>query len=276
MSCQPPAIDLLNKRLVFLVGAPRSGTTWLQLMLASTPQVATVNETHLFSLYLSSQFGSWDLLKNRSEREIGLGPLMEEAEFLALIRHFADSVISRILATKPDAAVLLEKTPNHILHWRSILKIYPDAYFIVITRDPRAVVASWQAASSGWGSAWAKSMVVENCKRWKEFVTEGKQIRDATNNVIEVRYEDLQADCTAELRHIFAWMGIDYSTDECSRIAAEHRIDELRSGRLQDTPWDLSKEPREFYRRGEIDSWTTRVNTYADISRGIHNGRYYG
>ena len=251
------AIDWSDRRLFFLVGAPRSGTTWLQLMLASSDQVATVNETHLFSLYLASQFDSWDQFKHG--REIGLSHLMKEVEFLTLIRHFADAVMSRILAAKPEATVVLEKTPDHVLHWRHILKIYPEAHFIVLIRDPRAVVASLEAANKGWGHSWARSGVVENCTLWKQFVTEGNQIRHTTNNVIEVRYEDLHANCTAELRHIFAWMGINYSTDECTRIAERYQISEIRTGKLHDAPWDLSKEPREFYRRGEIDSWRTEL-----------------
>jgi hypothetical protein len=40
------------RRYVFVVGSPRSGTTWLQLLLAQHPAVATHQETHLFHNYL--------------------------------------------------------------------------------------------------------------------------------------------------------------------------------------------------------------------------------
>ena len=254
MSCQDPAIDLSNRRLVFLVGAPRSGTTWLQLMLASSEHVATENETHLFSHFLVSQFAAWDRFK-RNAREIGLYQLMDEAEFLTLIRHFADAVISRILANKPEARVILEKTPDHVHNWRQILKIYPDACFLIIVRDPRAVVASMRAASQGWGRDWAPFSLRDNCEQWAAYVNEGQQIKEATSNVIEVRYEDLKSDCATELRQVFAWMGVDLSFNECSQIAERNRIDHLRSGNFEGAPWELSKEPKEFYRRGEIDGW---------------------
>ena len=39
--------------LVLLVGAPRSGTTWLQTMLGAHPDVVTPQETDLFSRYLA-------------------------------------------------------------------------------------------------------------------------------------------------------------------------------------------------------------------------------
>jgi hypothetical protein len=247
--------DLSERRLVFLVGAPRSGTTWLQLMLASSEHVATCNETHLFTQYLASLFDSWDLFKRNPVREIGLSHVMEESEFLALIRNFADGVISRILANKPDASVILEKTPDHVQRWRHILKVYPNAYFLLLVRDPRAVVASSRAASSGWGSGWAPSSLVKNCTRWKQYVSEGQQIKDATSNFIEVRYEDLKSDCAVELRRIFDWMGITLSIEKCSQIAERNQIHHLRSGGVNGAPWDLSREPEAFFRRGEIDGW---------------------
>lgn len=255
MSHPGPAIDLSERRPVFLVGAPRSGTTWLQLMLASSEHVATSNETNLFTHYLVSLFDSWDLFKRTTVREVGLNHIMDEPEFLALIRRFADGVISRILANKPDASVILEKTPDHVHYWCNILKIYPNAYFILLIRDPRAVVASTRAASVGWGTGWASSSLIKNCARWTRYVKAGQQIKNATRNVIEVRYEDLKSDCAAELRRIFGWMGITLSIDECTQIAARHQIQRLRSGNLDGAPWDLSKEPETFFRRGEIDGW---------------------
>ena len=33
-------------RLVFLVGLPRSGTTWLQKLLGNHPQIGTAQESH--------------------------------------------------------------------------------------------------------------------------------------------------------------------------------------------------------------------------------------
>ena len=260
------------------MGSPRSGTTWLQLMLASSQCVATSNETHLFSAYLVSQFETWQEFE-QSTRQIGLNQLMSEAEFLALNKHFADDVMHRILGKKPNASVILEKTPDHVRRWRDILKIYPEAYFLLIVRDPRAVTASMRAASRDWGSRFAPSSIIENCARWRWFVEEGRRIKRSTTNVMELRYEDLKKDCTTELRHIFAWMGLTHLADECSQIAERHQIAYLRSRRLTGTPWDLSEEPDEFYRKGEIDSWKdelTPTQTYLIefLTRDLMN--FYG
>ena len=46
-------------RLVLLVGAPRSGTTWLQSMLGAHPAAATPQETDLFSRYVTPLADAW-------------------------------------------------------------------------------------------------------------------------------------------------------------------------------------------------------------------------
>ena len=43
-----PSASPLYGRVAFVVGAPRSGTTWLQQLLYVHPDVATGGESHLF------------------------------------------------------------------------------------------------------------------------------------------------------------------------------------------------------------------------------------
>ena len=140
-----PEEVIARKRIVFLVGGPRSGTTWLQLLLSRSPRIATANETHLFTGYTRSLFSAWKH-HQRNARALGLHHLMSEEEYLDLVRNFACKVMLRILDKKPEADVILEKTPDHILHWSNILKIFPDAHFLHIVSDPRSVVSSLCAA----------------------------------------------------------------------------------------------------------------------------------
>ncbi len=82
------ATILDGKKLVFVVGAPRSGTTWLQLLLAQSSNVATAQETHLFSGYLKSMLSSWDRDEATigGRRQIGLPTLYPRREFVDLIQ----------------------------------------------------------------------------------------------------------------------------------------------------------------------------------------------
>ncbi len=247
--------EIAGRRIVFMIGSPRSGTTWLQLMLGSSEAVATVNETHLFCSYTSSMFSGWTMFQDEP-REIGLGPLLSEDEYLGLVRSFCAGVLGSILARKPRAYVILEKTPSHAAHWREILKVFPQAYFLHLVRDPRAVVASLQAVkTSGWGARWVGSRTTQNILLWSNMSQEGHSVAAHTENFLEIRYEDLKCDGAANLHRIFSWMGVGCSFDRCQSIFAEYSVDNLRKGGVSGASWNPAAEPDGFYRRGETEGW---------------------
>jgi Sulfotransferase family len=253
-----PEEVISRKRIVFLVGGPRSGTTWLQLLLSRSPRIATANETHLFTGYTRSLFSAWSH-HQRNVRELGLHHLMSEDEYFDLIRNFACKIMLRILDKKPEADIILEKTPDHVLYWREILKIFPDAFFLHIVRDPRSVVSSLCAAGTGWGRQWAAREVLANCETWIKYVRESKNLKAATNNFLQVTYEDLWKDGENTLTSVFSWLGVQISFDQCKKILDECQIANLRGNRLEAAPWDLTAEPKDFYRKGGIENWRSEL-----------------
>jgi aminoglycoside phosphotransferase (APT) family kinase protein len=56
--------------MVFLVGCPRSGTTWHQKLLASHPRIRSGEESHFFSLYVGPQLRAWNDQKTRDVRAV--------------------------------------------------------------------------------------------------------------------------------------------------------------------------------------------------------------
>lgn len=215
-----------NTKLIFLVGAPRSGTTWLQLLLSTSPQIATAVETHFFSLYARSLFSAWQ--RAAGQRRVGLRNLMVEEEYFCLIRQFASTIFARILAAKPGATTVLEKTPDHAVYWQDILATFPNAFFLHVIRDPRAVVASLRSASQSWAD-WESPSMTAGCTHWIANVGAARKIRNATPNYLEVRYEDLKLSGVRTLRSVFAWCGIDFSEAEVANTLRRHEIDRLHS-----------------------------------------------
>jgi hypothetical protein len=258
LSQTSPEEVIARKRIVFLVGGPRSGTTWLQLLLSRSPRIATANETHLFTGYTRSLFSAWNQ-HQRNVRALGLHHLMSEEEYLDLIRNFACKIMLRILGKKPEASIILEKTPDHVLHWNNILKIFPNAFFLHIVRDPRSVVSSLCAAGTGWGRQWASREVLVNCETWIKYVAESKNLKAATNNFLQVTYEDLWQNGEKTLMSAFSWLGVQITFDECKKILDECQIANLRGNRLEAAPWDLTAEPKEFYRKGGTENWRSEL-----------------
>jgi len=247
----------------FLVGCPRSGTTWLQLLLSRHPAVATCQETHLFGVYIRRLEIAWKREKERSvsgRRPIGLSGLLAEDEFYALCAEFSKTIFHKIAETKQGAWIVVEKTPNHLRHADLILRLFPNAYFLHIVRDPRSVVASLQHAGRTWGKQWAPADVASGARRWVRDVRSGREIAVATDRYLEVRYESLLEDGPSALGQILAFLGLTVEPDACRRAVEACRIDKLRDGSVaRQQPWDLSVEPEGFFRRGNARSWVSEL-----------------
>jgi hypothetical protein len=240
----------------FVVGCPRSGTTWLRMLLGQHPAVAATRETHLFDNYIAAQQAAWD---GAARRAIGLPAEITEDQFTTLCAHFAGGVMRYISEANPDAKVLVEKTPAHVLHVPLILKLLPEAYFIHLIRDPRAAVASLCAAGRAWGRSWASAVPAENARRWVRDVSAGREIASLTDRNTTVKYEDLlEPNGWHALQELFNWMGLEADDDFCRRAMTECTIDRLRKKREEDLESrGLAKtNATGSFRKGKADSWT--------------------
>ena len=265
-------------RIVFILGCARSGTTWLQLLLFQHPLVASSQETTLFSHYLGHLAKSWkqeedeesDRRLSRSAeaparmisppRAAGLSQTLSRDEFEALMRDFGLAVFRKIAASKAGASVLVEKTPAHAFHRDLIVRLFPDARFIHIVRDPRSVVVSLREASRITGFEWARTGVVSSAKYWRKSVQACRQFSEATENYREVRYEHLHSDGPAQLQQLFSWVGVDADREFCERAFAACDIANLRNASAVAAPWSLKDEPANFYRRGAADGWRDELS----------------
>jgi hypothetical protein len=197
---------------VFIVGPVRSGTSWLQTMLAEHPSLASPPETHLFARYLGPLDESWRADRQRlalggGQVEFGLPTVMTEGEFLAQIKSFYAKTRELVLAAKPGATRLLEKTPDHS-HWLdTIWRVVPNASVIFMVRDPRATVRSvLTARSADWGD-WAPQSVADATSLWLASVRPlFPHKRDPRLTL--VRYEDLVSDPT-EFERVAKFAGLD-------------------------------------------------------------------
>ena len=251
---------LCGKKLVFLVGSPRSGTTWLQLLLSRSPAIATVPETQLFSRYMRSMVEQWN--DDRMTGQLtGLTNLLSDEEFRGLLRSTSVFVFAKIAQSKPSATVVLEKTPGHVHCSREILELWPDAHFIHIIRDPRSVAASLRVASKTWASRWASSKVSRSCEGWIADVGNGRQIRSATQNYHEVFYHELISDGPNIVMRLLNTLGVPSSFGDCQRYVDECNIQNLKAGKLDNGPWDVAMT-KVFFGSGTTDSWRAELSAW--------------
>jgi hypothetical protein len=206
---------MLQAGPIFIVGAPRSGTTLLRNALNRHNRIAICRETE-FRHYVyrrRAAFGPLSDLRNR-ERVV--------LEYLALERIRRTMLdlrdLRQCLMEEGDSYPALfssmlrfymrahskqrwgEKTPDHAFFADRLLAWYPGATVIHIIRDPRDVVASLMDMPSFPNSA------LGNANLWLTFNRAALRA-SREPGYVQVRYEDLVAHPKRELRRLCDFAG---------------------------------------------------------------------
>ena len=263
------ATPVARPRVVFLIGSPRSGTTWLQSLLGAHSAIVTPQETDLFAKFIAPLQGWWDEELHRSDSEQrdrrakGLPAVLGDADFTALLAGMIDRVLDAIHALDPSASVIVEKSPAHSRHTELIAKYLPDAAFIHIVRDGRDVAASLQSASRGWGAYWVTGGMKSAARSWRSSVLGARQAA-RTGRYTEVRYEQLRSGDPMPLQHAFAAAGLDVTAERCATLLEEFSLTRMADGTAPSSitlggemaqRLDTLKEPKGFFGRGAVGGW---------------------
>lgn len=208
---------------LFIVGAPRSGTTLLAAMIGSHPDYAVGPETQFFSklpidrLAAAVRDAAWP-----QQAVALLGSLtLAGQNVLDLFETDPASVAAFLSRREPTIAAMLEslcvpfaksrgkrgwaeKTPNHLLSLPEIRREWPDARIIRIMRDPRDA-----ALSTGKLPTFSNSFAA-NIYLWRQWqdAASGFLARDPLSYTI--RYESLVLDPEGQLRQMCAAAGIEF------------------------------------------------------------------
>lgn len=200
---------------IFLVGAPRSGTTILQSLLAAHPLMISFPETRFFQ-YLLPKFEypiSVDdririfLIEEIDRREYlsCFNPEQSELEKANCFIKVLDN-----LAFEQDKSVWIEKTPEHIYCIEYLEKLLPDALFIHILRNGIDVITSMYEASRNSPNAWGGEWKLEHCiTRWQEAISINYLYANKNNHIL-VKYQELVEDPSIALENICKFIGIEF------------------------------------------------------------------
>jgi len=202
----------LRDRMVFLVGARRSGTNWLEHLLTLHPAlVAVPGETHLFSHGIATLA---ERVQHGLASSAKTGTVYVDREtFLDATRDWCDAVLNPFLTRSPVGTLLLERTPLHAQHLDLIAAIYPDASVVHLVRDGTAVALSLLAQE------WGPHTIDGAAREWAETVRAVH--RADVPRLREVRHEQVAADPVSGVRDLWQWLGLDVSEQLEEAVARE-------------------------------------------------------
>lgn len=221
----------------FLVGAERSGTTLLRLMVDSHPEITCIENLDyvINAVEANGSFPSLTDYAVRLETETvystsGFSLDMSLPDLAAVANDFVAQ--RKVAAGKSSVAVMAHDGLD------AILRIWPNAKFIHIVRDPRGVALSAKAFE--WGTA-----VYFGIARWADLMDEWDRVTAAMepDRVMEIRFEDLVTDHETVLASVCGFLGHSY-TDEMLSYADE--TDYERPIAAKATDWRAAITDREM------------------------------
>ena len=233
----------IERRLAWILGSPRSGSTWLLEMLVASDEVLPSDEPNI-GLHLApfasdrpgmhaADFDEGDCTMYRFGRR-------HDGYFFS-DRHRASwrgplrSLICERYAHAGDWKVVAIKEPHGAQAADLISLVVPRSRFLFLLRDGRDVVDSQLAGllPDGWltreyglrplAADDRRSFIESAARQWVWRTTIAREAFEAhPGPKLRMRYEDLRRDAESELATVFEWLGL---AADASSIARDHAYD---------------------------------------------------
>lgn len=198
------------RRLAFLGGHPRSGTTLLEQVLDSHPDIVSAEETQVFVD---------DALNPLKANLPGGSPLavLEAAQTDALQRsreryfHFMELCLNKTVGNR----LLIDKNPPITLLLPALVRIFPEIKILIALRDPRDVVLScfMQCHVPVTSGTVTYLSLEETTEGYAHMAEEWKMLSSLIRNPwLEVHYEDVVADLESTSRRVLDFLGVSWDT----------------------------------------------------------------
>ncbi len=190
---------------VFLVGFPRSGTTLLENILASHPQIASLDEKEMiadaFEAFMSDVKGRNRLAEGRPED----------------LKKYRDLYWQRVRNYGADVKgkVFVDKHPLISMRLMVVAKLFPNAKILFAIRDPRDVILSCFRRSFNMNFSLYPFLSLDTAAIFYDGVMRLSRIEHEKFGLDwhDLRHETLVNDFETEMRKICDFIGLDWSNE---------------------------------------------------------------
>lgn len=182
--------DRLVESPVFVLFAPRSGSTLLRLLLDTHPRIRAPHELWLRTIRVKVPLA----MGGPAMRELGL----DERELEHLLW---DRVLHRELV-RSGKDLIVDKSPFNAQIWDRLAECWPRARFIFLLRHPAAIVDSFHRL--------VPRRSLEKTER--EVLSHARAVETARRNLAghTIRYEDFVTEPEREIRALCEYLGVTW------------------------------------------------------------------
>ena len=189
---------------IFLIGFPRSGTTLLDTILRSHPLIEVVEEQFMVEQLINS-LNQLPNSKFENIKEI------ENEQIIKIRKTYFESLESQI-QNKNNTKLYIDKLPLNIIHVGEIVRIFPNAKFIVSLRHPCDCVLSCFMQDFELNDAMANFLNLDDAahlynavmKLWTQYTS------IFLINYHEVKYENLIENFEPTVRSILDFLELSW------------------------------------------------------------------
>lgn len=220
-------------RMLFVIGAPRSGTTMLEHMLSSHSMIQGGPEPHLLTPL--AHLGPWakvdkapyDHVLAAESQKLFIEQLPNKMQdYWEACRAYCDVLYGRYLAARGSKPICLDKTPAYGLILPFLQKVFPDAKYVVLTRHPLAMFSSFANSffDGDYRTAHDYNPIIS-----RYVPALAAFLRQNETPFLHVRYEDLVKDPETWFQKICAHIEIPYEP-EAIEYGRQQREDDRPKG----------------------------------------------
>jgi hypothetical protein len=196
-----------TERLAVLTGFPRAGTTLLEQVLDSHPDVVSSEEKEVFGADIFPQLGTGR--PPDTPIELILDELTDEQVMSARNAYLA--AMEAMLGEPIGTRLHIDKNPAVNVMIPPLRRVFPESKLIVAVRDPRDVIVSCFLRYLPITPVSVCFLTLDRTvERFVLDMGAWLKMRDMIGNWVEVRYEDTVRDLAGEARRVLEALSLPW------------------------------------------------------------------